>query len=87
MAKIIAFGERKGKSNQNRFERNLQTEIEEVEKRLGIPEDEPLLVLTDMNALTVGNCLLDAKNGMVTCLDEINRALEILGIDESEELP
>lgn len=87
MAKIIAFGERKGKGNQNRFERNLQTEIEEVEKRLGIPEDEPLLVLTDMNALTVGNCLLDAKNGMVTCLDEINRALEILGIDESEELP
>lgn len=87
MAKIIAFGERKGKSNQNRFERNLQTEIEEVEKQLGIPEDEPLLVLTDMNALTVGNCLLDAKNGMVTCLDEINRVLEILGIDESEELP
>lgn len=80
MAKIIAFGEFQGKKSQKNFERNLQSEIEEVEKKLGIPEDEPLLVLTDMNAITIGNCLLDARN-------EINRALNILGIEESEELP
>ena len=80
MAKIIAFGEFQGKKSQKNFERNLQSEIEEVEKKLGIPEDEPLLVVTDMNAITIGNCLLDARN-------EINRALNILGIEESEELP
>lgn len=80
MAKIIAFGTYEKKKSQKLFERRLQTEIEEVEKRLGIPEDEPLLVITDMNALTVGNCLLDARN-------EINRALEILGIGECEEFP
>lgn len=87
MAKIIAFGERKHEKSQKLFERNLQTEIEEVEKRLGIPEDEPLLVLTDMNALTVGNCLLDAKKGIKEQLTEIDRVLEILGIDESEVFP
>ena len=80
MAKIIVFGEFQGKKSQKNFERNLQSEIEEVEKKLGIPEDEPLLVLTDMSAITIGNCLLDAIN-------EINRALNILGIEESEELP
>ena len=79
MAKIIAFGEFQEKKSQKNFERNLQSEIEEVEKKLGIPEDEPLLVLTDMNAITIGNCLLDARN-------EINRVLDILGIDESEVL-
>lgn len=79
MAKIIAFGEYGGKTRQRHFERNLQSEIEKVERKLSIPEDEPLLVLTDMNAITIGNCLLDARN-------EIDRALEILGIDESEEL-
>lgn len=80
MAKIIAFGEYQSKRKQNNFENQLQIEIEEVERKLNIPEDEPLLVLTDMNAITVGNCLLDARN-------EINRALEILGIEESEVLP
>lgn len=78
MAKIIAFGEFQSKKKQKTFERNLQTEIEAVEAKLGLEED-PLLVLTDLLALTVGNCLLDARN-------EINRALEILGIDESEEI-
>lgn len=80
MAKIIAFGEYQGKKKQETFEHNLQKEIEEVEKKLGIPEDEPLMVLTDMNVITIGNCLLDARK-------EINRALDILGIEESEELP
>lgn len=79
MAKIIAFGEFQSKKKQETFERNLQTEIEAVEVKLGLEED-PLLVLTDSLALTVGNCLLDARN-------EINRALEILGIDESEVIP
>lgn len=76
MAKIIAFGEFQSKKKQETFERNLQTEIEAVEAKLGL-EGDPLLVLTDLLALTIGNCLLDARN-------EINRALEILGIDESE---
>lgn len=80
MAKIIAFGEFQSKKSQKTFERNLQTEIEKIEKNLGIPEDEPLLVLTDMNAITIGNCLLDVRS-------EINRVLDILGIEESEELP
>lgn len=79
MAKIIAFGEFQSKKKQEVFERNLQTEIEAVEAKLGLEED-PLLVLTDSLALTVGNCLLDARN-------EINRVLEILGIDESEVIP
>lgn len=79
MAKIIAFGEYQGKKKQESFEHNLQKEIEEVEKKLNIPEDEPLLVLTDMNTITIGNCLLDVRN-------EINKVLDILGIDESEVL-
>lgn len=80
MAKIIAFGEYQGNKKQQTFEYNLQKEIEEVERKLGIPEDEPLLVLTDMNAITIGNCLLDVRS-------EINKVLDILGIEESEELP
>lgn len=79
MAKIIAFGEYKNSRKQAKFEDELQSEIEKVEQKLGL-EDEPLLVLTDSLALTVGNCLLDARS-------EINRALEILGIDEVEEMP
>ena len=79
MAKIIAFGEFQSKKKQEIFERNLQTEIEAVEAKLGL-EDEPLLVLTDTLAMTVGNCLLDARS-------EINRALEILGIEEGDDLP
>lgn len=78
MAKIIAFGEYKNSRKQAKFEDELQSEIEKVEQKLGL-EDEPLLVLTDSLALTVGNCLLDARS-------EINRALEILGIDEVEEM-
>lgn len=77
MAKIVAFGERKNIKNQKLFEANLQKEIEAIEKKLGIPEGENLLVLTDMNVITIGNCLLDARN-------EINKALEILGIEEGE---
>lgn len=80
MAKIIAFGEYQDKKKQESFDKKLQKEIEEVEKKLGILEDEPLLVLTDMNAITIGNCLLDARS-------EINRALDILGIEEGEWSP
>lgn len=80
MAKLIVFGEYQSKRKQKGFEDKLQTEIEEIEKKLGIPEDEPLLVLSDMNAITIGNCLLDARN-------EIDRALKILGIEESEVIP
>lgn len=87
MAKIVAFGEFQSKKNQETFEANLQTEIEKVEKKLGL-ENEPLLVLTDMNALTIGNCLLDAKNWINNnVIYKIDKALEILGIDESEEIP
>lgn len=78
MAKIISFGEFRGKQNQETFEKNLQREIEEMERKLNIPEDEPLLVLTDMNVLTIGNHLLDARN-------ELNKVLDILGIEENEE--
>lgn len=78
MAKIIAFGEYQNKIKQRRFEENLQSEIEKVEEKLGI--EEPLLVLTDDIALTLGNYLLDIKESVTT-------ALEILGIEESEELP
>lgn len=87
MAKILAFGEFQSKKKQEIFERNLQTEIEKIEERLNIPKDEPLLVLTDMNAITIGNCLLDAKNEINNTLGEINRVLDILGIEESEEIP
>lgn len=80
MAKIIAFGEYKNGVKQKYFEKRLQEEFEKVEEKLNIPEDEPLLVLTDMNAITIGNCLLDVR-------EEINRVLDILGIEESEELP
>lgn len=77
MAKVIAFGEYKTIKQQLRFEKRLQKRIEKVEKELGI--EEPLLVLTEMNALTIGNHLLDARS-------EINKALEILGIEEREEI-
>lgn len=78
MAKIIAFGEYSDEHKQKKFEDDLQKEIEKVEEKLGLAAvDEPLLVLTDMQAMTVGNCLLDARA-------EINRALEILGIKEGD---
>lgn len=81
MAKIIAFGEYQNKHKQERFENKLQKGVEELEQKLGIDsDDEPLLVLTDMNAITIGNCLLDARN-------EINKVLDILGISETEVLP
>lgn len=86
MAKILAFGEFQSKRKQEIFERNLQTEIEKVEERLNIPKDEPLLVLTDMNVLTIGNCLLDAKNEISNTLGEINRVLDILGIEERNDM-
>lgn len=76
MAKIIAFGEYQSRKKQNDFECKLQKEIETIEKKLNIPEDEPLLVLTDMSVITIGNCLLDARN-------EIDRVLDILGVNEN----
>ena len=53
-------------------------EIEDVEDKLGIAD--PLLVLTDDVALSIGNCLIDAR-------DSINQALSLMNIEESEELP
>lgn len=88
MAKIIAFGEYSDKYKQQKFENQLQTEIEKVEEKLGLTQvDEPLLVLTDMQATTIGNCLLDVKNEISNGLKEIDRVLEILGIEECEEFP
>lgn len=75
MAKIIAFGEFENKRKQKQFENELQTKIEEVETELGI--EDPLLVLTDDIALTLGNKLIDIR-------DEVNSVLEILGIGEVE---
>ena len=78
MAKVIAFGEYSNSRRQVKFERELQKEIEGVEDKLGIAD--PLLVLTDDIALSIGNCLIDAR-------DSINQALSLMNIEESEELP
>ena len=78
MAKVIAFGEYSNSHRQAKFERELQKEIEGVEDKLGIAD--PLLVLTDDVALSIGNCLIDAR-------DSINQALSLMNIEESEELP
>ena len=78
MAKVIAFGEYSNSRRQAKFERELQNEIEGVEDKLGIAD--PLLVLTDDVALSIGNCLIDAR-------DSINQALSLMNIEESEELP
>ena len=78
MAKVIAFGEYNNSRRQAKFERDLQKEIEGVEDKLGIAD--PLLVLTDDVALSIGNCLIDAR-------DSINQALSLMNIEESEELP
>ena len=78
MAKVIAFGEYNNSRRQAKFERDLQKEIEGVEDKLGIAD--PLLVLTDDIALSIGNCLIDAR-------DSINQALSLMNIEESEELP
>lgn len=78
MAKVMAFGEYNNSRRQAKFERELQKEIEGVEDKLGIAD--PLLVLTDDVALSIGNCLIDAR-------DSINQALKLMNIEESEELP
>lgn len=87
MAKIIALGEYQAMKSQERFEEELQKEIRKVEENLNIPEDEPLLVLTDMNAITIGEHLLDARDNILDARDNINKVLDILGIEESEVLP
>lgn len=79
MAKIVALGEYGGKTRQKHFEKQLQAEINKVEEKLNLEEDS-LLVLTDMNAITLGDHLLDAR-------ESINKALDILGIEEGGELP
>lgn len=84
MAKIIVFGEFQQKLKQEKFERDLQKAIEEVEKRLDIPEGEDLLVLSDINALTIGNCLLDAQRDIINAHNAINRVLDILSIEEGD---
>ena len=78
MAQVIASGEYSNSRRQAKFERELQKEIEGVEDKLGIAD--PLLVLTDDVALSIGNCLIDAR-------DSINQALSLMNIEESEELP
>ena len=78
MAKVIAFEEYSNSRRQAKCERDLQKEIEGVEDKLGIAD--PLLVLTDDVALSIGNCLIDAR-------DSINQALSLMNIEESEELP
>lgn len=87
MAKIVAFGEYKNIKKQEEFKNTLQKEIETIEKKLNIPEGEDLLVLTDMDAIIIANCLLDAKNEITDTLENINKVLNILNIEESEELP
>ena len=77
MAKVIAFGEYSNSRRQAKFERELQNEIEGVEDKLGIAD--PLLVLTDDIALSIGNCLIDAR-------DSINQALSLMNIEKKEEL-
>lgn len=78
MAKIIGFDAFYNARKATIKQLQIQQEVENLEKKLGL-EDDPLLVLSDEMAMTIGNSLLDARN-------EINRALEVLGIDESEEI-
>lgn len=77
MARIIAFGEFENKRKQKQFENNLQKKVEEIEEELGI--EDPLLVLTDDIAITLGDKLLDIR-------EEINSVLDILGIDEVDHV-
>ena len=78
MAKIVVFGDFLDKHQKESFSNKLNEAVEKLEQELGL--EDPLLVLTDDAALSVGNSLLDAR-------EEINNALEILGIRESEEIP
>lgn len=86
MAKIIGFDEFYNIKKKVIEQETIRKEIENIEEKLGL-EDDPLLVLSDELAMTAGNCLLDARNALVNVTYEIDRVLDILGIEETEELP
>lgn len=79
MGKIIVFDEFKDKKTHDEFIKKLQEKVDEIEVELGI-EDEPLTVLTEEVTLNLGNMLIDIK-------ENVESALEILNISESESLP
>lgn len=79
MAKIIVLADFINKEQRKSFKQKLYQKVEEIEKELGI-EDEPLTVLTEDAALNLGNLLIDIKNG-------VDESLQILGIEETDELP
>lgn len=78
MAKIISFPSEN--VVYDNFEKELNKKIQKVEEELGIEEDEPLTVLTDNSCITLINNLIDAK-------ENIEEALNMLGYEESGELP
>lgn len=78
MGKIIVLGDFKNKKEKEKVENQILKKVDEIEKELHL--DEPLTVLTDDAVLSIANVLIDAR-------DEITNALDILGVEESEELP
>lgn len=78
MGKIVVLGDFKNKKQKEKVEKAILERVDQIEKDLKL--EEPLTVLTDDAVLSIANSLIDAR-------DEINEALSVLGVEESEELP
>lgn len=78
MGKIVVLGDFKNIKQKEKVEKAILERVDQIEKDLKL--EEPLTVLTDDAVLSIANSLIDAR-------DEINEALSVLGVEESEELP